>query len=423
MKKAISLALSLVLALSLFGCGKEQSKPQTVVTDAMKYTVPDPMSYPIYTFDHTPSTDELRQMAVQAMHDMLSIQWCTPKFMTYQKTGAVAGKQFSYVPEITFAGLPYTNGDSAIFNWFEYYDTTTGQFKFPGDGEEFNQILGNTCTGSIMWAWSTVCDSLTGIYDNYHMTQLNRCYPVGDYTMPAAIDSFLQYGTDQICQDNGKEVMLESYAKCLPADGLSSSPENHGMMVIEPATVVRYSDGTINSEESYIIIQDQRAGTGSVFYTQEDPSGETVHYSGRTYAKYTFEQLYNEWYIPVTTAEFMGTEAYAPANVTYTSLSVDVQTPEDMLSGMIVSNFPMCILKVILADEDGNETILVRTYLDKTHVKSGLSRNYTLSELRALFDEADHTQYMKKGEDYKIRLDVTVSTGEIFTLAQVDASL
>lgn len=422
MKKMIALVLLLAMTLGLVGCsgnGQAQAEvPETTLSDYQKFTVPEPMEYPTYTFDHEPTTDELRQMAVKAMRDMLSIQWCTPKFLTYQKTGAVSGKQFSYVPEIILCGLPYTNGDAAIFNFFEYYDTTTGQLNVPGDGDDFNQIIGNTCTGSIMWGWSTVCDSLTGTYDNYHMTYLNKCYPVGDYVTNYSIDSYLQYGTDLICEDNGKEVILEAYAKCLPADGLSSSPENHGMMVIEPATVVRYEDGTINGDESYLVIQDQRAGTGSVFYTQEDDAGNTLNFSGRTYHKYTFNELYADWYIPVTTAEFMGTEAYAKAQITYQANNPDYQTPQEMLSGILTSNYPMCILKLILADADGNETMLARIYLDKTHVRSGVARNYTLSELRAELDASDYGRYLEKGEEYTIRLDVTVSTGEILTVAQ-----
>lgn len=418
MKRIISVIVLLAVSVGLFGCTAAEQTPEVTLPDAQKFCVPSPMAYPVYAFDHTPDTDELRKTAVQAMHDMLSIQWCTPQFLTYQKTGAVSGKLFSYVPEITFAGLPYTNGDAAIYNWFEYYDTTTGQLNFPGDGDEFNQILGNTCTGSIMWAWSSVCDSLTGVYDNYHMTVLNHCYPVGGYEMPAAVDSFLQYGTDQICKDNGREKILECYAQCLPADGLSSSPENHGMMVISPATVVRNEDGSINAEESYLEIQDQRAGTGSVFYTQEDPSGETVHYTGRTYAKYSFEQLYADWYIPVTTAEFMGTEAYAAAKVDYVPTKENYATAEEMLSGMLTSNFPMCILKLVLSDGE-KDTLLVRVYMDKTHVKSGEARSFSLSALRSELNKVDMTQYMKKGQTCTLRLDVTVSTGEVMTVAQV----
>ena len=427
MKRILTFILLIALCLGLVGCGgksgeKESHVPEVTLSEAQLYTVPDPMEYPTYTFDHTPTTDELRQMAVKAMRDMLSIQWCTPKFLTYQKVGAVSEKQFSYVPEINLCGLPYTNGDAAIFNFFEYYDTTTGQLNFPGDGDDFNVIIGNTCTGSIMWAWSTVCDSLTGVYDNYHMTYLNKCYPVGDYVAPNSIDSYLQYGTDQICNDNGKEVILESYAKCLPADGLSSSPKNHGMMVISPAHVVRNADGTINATESYLEIQDQRAGTGNVFYKQTDEAGNEYHYSGRTYHKYTFEQLFSEWYIPVTTAEFMGTDPYMATNVVYEPTSPNFDTVEGMLTGTVSSNFPICIVKVVLCDADGNETMLSRVYLDKTHVKSGEARNYSLGEHRSIVTQDLYESYMKSGKQYTIKLNVTVSTGEVITVAQLPVS-
>ena len=424
MKRYLIVGLLLALCLNMAACGakkaaKEPEVPEVTLSEAQLYHVPDPMAYPIYTFDQAPTTDELRQMAVKAMRDMLSIQWCTPKFMTYQKVGAVSEKQFSYVPEINLCGLPYTNGDAAIFNFFEYYDTTTGQLNFPGDGDEFNQIIGNTCTGSIMWAWSTVCDSLTGVYDNYHMTYLNKCYPVGDYVAPNSIDSYLQYGTNQICLDNGKEVMLQSYAKCLPADGLSSSPKNHGMMVISPAHVVLNADGTINGAESYLEIQDQRAGTGNVFYTQTDDAGNTYHYSGRTYQKYTFDQLYAEWYIPVSTAEFLGLEPYAEATVTHVPTTPDYDTVEGMFSGVINSNFPICIVKVMLTDEAGNATMLSRAYLDKTHVKSGEARSYTLGQLRSEVTPEVYEAHMKSGKAYTLSLEVTVSTGEVITVAQL----
>lgn len=424
MKRFLTMILLAALCLGLVACGEKSGKqeadvPEVTLSEAQLYAVPDPMEYPVYTFDHAPTTDELRQMAVEAMRDMLSIQWCTPKFMTYQKVGAVSEKQFSYVPEINLCGLPYTNGDAAIFNFFEYYDTTTGQLNFPGDGDEFNVIIGNTCTGSIMWAWSTVCDSLTGVYDNYHMTYLNKCYPVGDYVTPNSIDSYLQYGTDRICEDNGKERILESYAQCLPADGLSSSPKNHGMMVISPAHVVRNADGTINGEESYLEIQDQRSGTGNVFYKQVDEAGNEYHYSGRTYHKYSFDQLFAEWYIPVTTAEFMGTDPYKAASVTYKPTNPNFDTVEGMLSGSVTSNFPICIMKVVLCDADGNETLLSRKYMDKTHVKSGQARDCSLVELRSGLAQEGYESHMKSGKQYTVELKVTVSTGEVITLAQL----
>lgn len=397
-----------------------QPTEEDIVWPEELYTVNNPMQYPLYTFDHEPTVDELRQTAVQAMHDMLSIEWCTPEFIAYQKTGPVSGKKFSHVPGVTFAGLPYTNGDSAIYSWFEYYDQETGMLYFDGSGSEFNDTLGNTCTGSIMWAWATVCDSIGGNFTNYQMTPKWGCYPVGDFIIPSGINSYLDYSTEQICEDNGREKILECYALCRAADGLSSSPENHGMMVIEDAYVVRNEDGSINAEESYLMIQDQRAGTGQLFYEQE-VDGQIQYFSGRTAYKYTFERLYSEWYIPVTPAEFMEdrNDPYAEATVTVSDAKTEINSVEDLLVGTLKSNYPMCILKVNVTDEAGSTTMGARVMLDKTDVRSGLARDYNLSYLRSVWEENGIMETLESGKTYTVTLDVTVSTGEILTLGQV----
>ena len=117
MKKFICILLCLFLVISLAGC---------------QYKVPDPMEYPDYTFDEPPTTDELRAMAVQAMHDILSIQWCTETEIRYRKNGPVNKKEFVHSPENTYAGLLYSTASTGIFQFFEYYNTKTGCLEYPG---------------------------------------------------------------------------------------------------------------------------------------------------------------------------------------------------------------------------------------------------------------------------------------------------
>ena len=111
MKKVVALILLVAMALALFGCGK--GKDASVTEGNQPYTaegsVTNPMQYPDYTFDHEPTTDDLRQMAVQAMRDMLSIEWCTGKFMMYRKTGAASNKDYTFAPGNTYCGLPYSD--------------------------------------------------------------------------------------------------------------------------------------------------------------------------------------------------------------------------------------------------------------------------------------------------------------------------
>ena len=405
MKRSIIWILVLALSFGLCGCAEETTKdekvPETTLSDAQLYSVPNPMQYPTYTFDHTPTTDELRQMAVKAMNDMLSIQWCTPKFISYQKTGAVSEKHFSYVPEINLCGLPYTNGDSAIFNFFEYYDTTTGQMDFPGDGDDFNKVIGNTCTGSIMWAWSTVCDSLTGIYDNYHMTYLNKCYPVGDYITPNSVDSYNQYGTDQICLDNGKEVILESYGKCLPADGLSSSPKNHGMMVISPAVVVRNADGTINGDESYIYIIDQ----GQSWRTATNEAGDTAQMKNSVDRQMTFMELYDNSYIPFTFAEFLGTDSVDETQCSI-ELTGDTVTSAQLFKAKVTANYGISDIYVSLKDDSGKEVYRLATRATVSGVRElAITKNGTNTFVTG-------SKYDDLSGSYAVEVSVQLSTGE-----------
>lgn len=415
MKKVVAILLLLTLAISLFGCG---AKPEQTATGNQlylsDYTVTNPMQVPDYTFDHEPTPDEMRQMAVKAMRDMLSIEWCTPKFMMYRKTGAAGGKDYTYAPGVTYAGLPYTNGDSAIWNWFDFYNTETGVLEFEGDGYAFNDVLGNTCTGSIMWGWSVVCDSLDGDYTNFQMTRAHGCIPLGDITYPEFIDTFNDYSTALIIDQNGDDVILEAYALCLPADGLSSHPQDHGMMVIEPAHVVRFEDGSIDPEESYLIIQDQRGGVGAASYTIEE-NGEKHYYTGRTYAKFTFQELLDQDYIPCTTAEFAGLKPYTKASVEFDNGGAEVTDLKSLMMGTVKSSYPICNIRAIAVDDAGNEVQVGTKYLTKREVRNGTARECPMSYCTDKINASVMEDALEAGKTYTLRLEVTASTGESFT--------
>ena len=370
------------------------------------FTVPNPMPRPNYAFTEMPTTDQLRQRAVQGMRDHLSIQWSTHKKIVHSKTGPVSGKRFIYDANVIFCGLPYTNGDKGLFQFLEYYDHETGRLKFDGTGEEFNKILGCTCAGGVMWGWSTVCHTLTGRFVNFYMVPKHGCYPVGDYTFDFSIDSYKEYSTKNICLDNGMDCILDAYSKILPADAVTSSPKDHTMMAIEPAHTVYTEDGKIDPDASYVVIQDQCGGCGAGFYDirQDD---DLLHYSGRISQKFSFRQLYDWWYIPVTVAEFMGTEPYARAHITFDG---NPENLESVLAGTLHSNYPMAVLKVIATAEDGTETMLARAFFDKTDVQVGLARNYPLENLKE--------QLTTVPAGAELRLEATATNGEVIVPVQ-----
>ena len=428
MKKFISLLLAALILVSMTACGGETSTaPTTTETQYTGYVVPEPMKErPMYTVSENPTVEELRETAVQAMHDMLSIQWSVSEPFMYNKTGAVSHKDYRYEADTVYNGLPYADGQTNLYVWLEYYDLETGHLRMEGDGQWLNDILGNTCAGSLMWAWSTVCDSLTGNYVNTNMTPAYGCLPVGPYTFPnfEFLTDYTGGVTGQICAHNGLEVMFESYAQAKMADAVTNSKSEHTMMLIEDATVVRNADGSIDPLQSYVMLQDQAAGTGDKFYEYTGEDGQLYQYTGRTgpiAVKMTFKDLFDATYIPVTTAEFLGQEAYAKPEVKFSKESV--ASLDEMYNGTITCNYPMSLVKFIATDANGNETDLFSIYFDRKDVKGsepgafdGKARNYKLSGDRMTISAA--IDELAAGT-YTITAEVTAPNGEIFTPVSV----
>lgn len=423
MRKTILFLLMSAVLMSLCACNNPEQKenPESTIPTVFvrqedaAYTVSAPLQYPDYTFDHTPTTDELRQMAVKAMGDMISVQWSVDRFFLYNKTSTGNQKDYSFIPQNTYCGMPYTNADGTIVQWFEFYDPETGRLQIEGDTQQINQLVGNTCAGCVCAAWTTVCDSIKGACGTAEMVPYYGFIPVGPYESNYSITSYSQYPTDQILRDNGKPVMYESYAQILPADGLVSTPDVHAIMAIEPAYVVRDSDGEIDPDASYVVIRDQRAGGPDGFYNVEE-NEETFYYSGRMRHEYTFTELYDLGYLPVTTAEFLGREPYAEAEVTF---SVDSPTVATLGGGSFLSNYPICVAKMILVDAQGNEEVVERVLLDKRDIASGVARNMPISQFITSVQSKEFKEMLENGKQYTLRYEITVSNAQKFTPVEI----
>ena len=136
MKRIIALLLTPTLLMGFAGCSGGASEPvqeteaPTTLPPVTGYVVPQPMTErPSYVLSGEPTVRQMREMAVKAMQDMLSIQWTTDKEINYNKTGAVSHKNYHYDPDTVYCGLPYADGQTNIYAWLEYYDYRSGQMK------------------------------------------------------------------------------------------------------------------------------------------------------------------------------------------------------------------------------------------------------------------------------------------------------
>ena len=405
MKKS-SLCLLLFAALLLFaGCETETTSPEET---SPHYKVPSPMTYPDYTFSETPDTDDLRQTAVQAMRDLLTIQWTPVTGISYYNT-AGRDKQFDYNPGTPYGGILYSGAGSGLFQFLEYYDTETGRLSYPGTGDELRKAIGSGCADSLLWSWGTVANSFSSGYYPSVMVQKNGYLPVGDYTYDPDIKSYYILSTKDIIEKNGITVILNAYTQVLPADALISSSADHAMMVLEKPTVVYLPDGSIDTNNSYVMIQDQRGGRTSTSFYEVMDGKTTIYFNSGTYLKMTFETLLTKNYIPVTLAEFTGEKAYEKAAVTTQGKACEEL--KDLQNVMIESNYPLAFICAKLVDIKGNETELDKILFHGAN-GDGPPKTYNLSQWETL-----HT--LETVNYRALKIEVVVSTGELFTPVEI----
>lgn len=368
-----------------------------------------PMALPEYKIPENYTTDDLRCLCVKAMRDILSISWTADKVYEYRNKWDLPKKLFSFGPGKQYAGLPYANAHTGIFQWFYHYDPETGVMSFDGDGQEWGETLGTVCANCILWAWSIVANSMAGKFHSFTMSPMNHFVYPGDIDVPGDIEDFRNHSTELICKANGDEKILGSYAAMLPADGLISTPQVHAVMVVEKPGVVYNADGTIDAENSTVMIQDQRGGQGEGFYEREC-EGTTLHFSGRIDHVYSFKQLLDWCYIPVTCLELQGKRPVEQAWLTFEG---DTSTPQTMLEGTIRTNYLLCTVEALLVKPDGTrKRAAIRHY---TKADTGLARicdgvEYTL-ELPEPLKEA------RAGD--KLRIEARIANGQLFVLGEV----
>lgn len=422
LKRILCLLLAAVILLSVTACSdpdealplKTETFPNaTEYLDGSGYTVPQPMKYPDYTIPDDPSTSRLRATAVKAMRDLLSIRWSTATGISYYKTGPVSDKHFQHQPDTTYAGTLYSNASTGLFQFLEFYDQVTGRLQYPGNSDELKEALGTSCADALIWSWTSVCNSISGAYYPSTMVYQNGYYPVGGYTYDYSIASFYMLPTYTIIVQNGKDVIMEAYTQVQAADALVSTSDNHAMMATATANVVYAEDGSIDSSKSYVTIQDQRGGQGAGFYESKE-YGEIIHYSGRTNATYTFDELYEKHYIPVAPAEFLGLKEYEQAEVT--AVGGPCETVADLLNMQVQSNYPLAVVNVIAADQHGNEAVIGRKLFGGAE-ESGVPKTYALSEMECLKTFSDS---LYNSESYIIKIEVVTSTGQRFIPIELD---
>lgn len=363
-------ACVILAAVLLFcGCSAADSEPTEPLFEA---TAPTMAALPENATDEQ-ILQYRRDLVEQQMRYMCTVRWTPSETIEYSLVNSSLGLEADRVsnPEdiitlqkgVIYEGIPYTHGCQSAYAFLEYAvsetengtlvfeDLTTEDLSGYGKMEPTRCCrIGTDCADQVFWAWNHISPSIT-FQVTSAMTPAYGCLLVGDYTHDV---QKLEH-TAQICEQNGMDVMFESYAKMLKGDAMvfiNKKGAGHAIMNVE-VHVVRNEDGTINGQESYAITLEQESGderTQTDTYVDET-TGETIVRLQGIDRKYTFLSLYQKGYLPVTCKELIDPAPLAPAQVVD---SISEPSIDNIFKGKVSCPYRISYVTIRIADDKGN---------------------------------------------------------------------
>lgn len=354
------------------------------------------------------TTQEAREAVVAFWHYCKTALWMPDaRYEVYMdKDGdGVEELQRWMNPGAVYAGLPYVSTATGnIYRLMDFMDEETGVVNVTEAGRD-PLIFGGMCSSGCYWAWARVMNSADYRWCNDSV--YSRGYlPVGPYTYDLNIIKLINdgdQGTDDICRENGEQVMYQSYANMDIADGLITVWEKNGhtMMCSVAPHVVYNDDGTINGQESFLCVTEQ----GGTWNPGVSPNGISYQYEYSKDKKFTFTKLWAQMYIPFTFGELIGTDPIEETEVSFSHTGESI-TKSQLFAAKVTSNYHLSDVYVYVYDEAGNEVlkhavrIRVPSTMETKVYKSGTT--YTWGSWDDLSAE----------ESYTVKVEVQLGTGE-----------
>ena len=403
MKKVCCLIMLLCL---LAGCGPKtqtgEPAAQKVVSTAVTWEKIN--SLPIASSDMTQA--QLRQLCVDFFRMQLSFQWTPKEDFSFHINSFDLDP--AYTAGTVYAGSPYISPSIAgnLYRVMDFYDPETGVLdNTTMPYQQFAEILANDCVSGPFWGWARVVNSMIR-YNNYYMNQVHGCIPIGTYHYEGVIAWGEDHTTKMVCNENGREVMYESYACLKPADGIytqtGTAKKSHLRMICEEPVVVYAQDGTVDGSKSYVRYIDQ--GT---YYEQQQLDNTVVLIPGGLDVKVSFKKLYDQGYLPFTFAELIGKDPVEPAEITTERMNLEEFSLKELARGMIGCNYAISHCTLELRDAKGNLTYQKTAYADKIDARS-MYAGLTV-------DKAEIEKLLQTGPQTAL-LTCRIGTGQLMTI-------
>lgn len=307
------------------------------------------------------SVTQLRNLCVDFFRFAKTALWTPSESISY--TMKSSGLSDAMTGGSLYGGVPYVSlGTGNVYRLMDYINESTGKVDMADalelDGGQLSmeamKYFGNQCSHGAYVGWGRVINSVKKYYTT-HITKTNGYIPLGRYTYDTSkVTAWSSsYGTDEVCRENGEQIMYESYAKLQPADGLVFYTSGGHVIMCASKAHVEYINGTnfIDGEKSYITIVHQ---TSAGWATYTTTAGKTYKIKNDVDVKISFKKLFNSNYIPFTFAEFTGSDPVEATTYSFSRTESEI-TKSKLFSAKITSNYSISDAYVIVKDSSGKQ--------------------------------------------------------------------
>ena len=356
---------------------------------------------------------KLRQKVVDEMYQLVTIRWKPRQDFPFSCncTGGVCSGVFS--ADYDYVGIPYNHGRSSLRRT-QYVIGEDGYLKdWVYDLPQFDGLqvyLGGDCSSTLQQAWWTVNNDTEWIftatmYPAYGLGTI----PVGDYKCDfqlknEKVDGFNMKLSRQYIDVNTPEKIYECYALCRYGDAIVNSAiaGGHTRMLAEDPVIIKNQAGQIDPDHSYMLMHEQGGG----FF--QDDKNMRVTYGGAN-KKFTFANLYYDWYVPITCKELISGEM-DPVECT---LVDGCEGYAGMLTGTIKTNYHLDFATLKVTDSKGNAV------LEHVQFTGAAKRGDTNGYMqRCMYTEMDLSDFsaivqqtkFQKGEKYSYSITASLAT-------------
>lgn len=347
--------------------------------------------------DLTPGQYALRKQAVEHMYRMATVSWTPDAELNWKTVYGHQSVTQRYEAGKTYRGMPYTNKYGSLERFEACFnpDGTLKDFikESPNGYDGFDLYMGNDCSGSVYWAWCRVGCSFSFGFTGTAMPWA-RCgtLPVGDYEFSPDME------TDQIRDLNGQQKMAESWAKMYFGDAIlqrTTAKGGHIRLVSQTPVVYRRQDGTIDLDNSYLLAHEQGGNLGGCRNLGGWDTTWLVNH------RYSFRELYNTHYIPITIRELQ--EGVSPE-------------PELRLEGGVVrSNYRIISTTMKLVSPAG-EPLWSHSAFTAVHPYDPQTQDTLARSTVRQVDLSVHLEHCPRIPDSKRVLEVLLGNGDTYQL-------